>query len=121
MSLHAAVTEVLMSAPANVPSLDIFGTSTNLGSKFKNAALSIAGAGIGWMLLKNLFKTGLTATGAVLAIACAAGLFWFLDNVDNERLRKPLDDTVVNNLGAPPLRGVVRDEVVHVHIVNSSS
>lgn len=113
MSIYAAVTEAVMTAPNTIPTADLFGTTTSLGAKFKSAAISVGGAGIAWMLLKGLFKTGLTAMSALLALATAVGLFFLLDNVENSKLRKPLEDTVNNNLGAPAFHHTVDSGVVH--------
>lgn len=120
MSLTAAVTEAVMSAPNAIPTADLFGTTTSLGTKFKNAAISLGGAGVAWMLLKGLFKSGLTAVSALMALATAVGLFFLLDNVDNQKLRKPLEDTVNNNLGAPAFHDPVDERVVHISAPPSS-
>lgn len=82
---------------SRVPAADLFGTSTSLGGKFETACIVIAGAFVAFFLLKQMTKIN-TVMGGVIAIAGAFLLFWLLDNVNNAQLRKPLDDTVKDNV-----------------------
>jgi len=91
-----------------MPTADVFDTTTSL---FKDAGkLFVLGAmtGVGWYLLKEIFKIKTFAAGAI-AVAAAIFLAWGVSQTQNSDIQKTLDETISNSTGggaqAPAKKG----------------
>ena len=93
---------------AAMPTADVFDSASSLFKDFIRLATLGAMAGVGWYLLKEIFKIKTAAAGAI-AIATAIFLGWGVNQAQNSDIQRTLDETISNSTGggshAPAKKG----------------